>query len=161
MPSVIAHEWGHYLSNRLIADSNGLNANQAAGLGEGWSDFTALLLLVKESDRSLAANTDFNGAYPEYAYPLSGPDFAPDFLNNAYYYGIRRYPYSRDMTKNPLTFKHIADGVPLPTNPAPSLRGSSSVNSEVHNTGEVWASMLWECYSTTPRGSRSRRRRTG
>jgi hypothetical protein len=51
------------------------------------------------------------------------------------------------MTKNPLTFKHIADGVPLPTNPAPSSRNSGSVNSEVHNTGEVWASMLWECYS--------------
>ena len=78
---------------------------------------------------------------------MSGPDFAPDVLNNAYYYGIRRYPYSRDMTKNPLTFKHIADGVPLPTNPAPSFRNSGSVNSEVHNTGEVWASMLWECYS--------------
>jgi len=145
--TLIAHEWGHYLSNRLIGNSNGLNANQAGGLGEGWSDFNALLLLVKESDRALAANANFDGAYPVTAYPLSGPDFAPDTLNNAYYYGIRRYPYSRDLTRNPLTFKHIADGVPLPTSPAPSLRSSSSLNSEVHNTGEVWTSMLWECYS--------------
>jgi len=102
---------------------------------------------VKESDRALAANANFNGAYTETAYPVSGPGFAPDVLNNAYYYGIRRYPYSRDMTKNPLTFKHITDGVALPASPAPSLRNSSSANSEVHNTGEVWASMLWECYS--------------
>ena len=147
--TLIAHEWGHYLSNRLIANANGLNANQGGGMGEGWSDFNALLLLVKDSDRSLPTNANFNGTYPENAYPLGGPDtgIAPDVLNNAYYNGIRRYPYSRDMTRNPLTFKHIADGVPLPTSPAPSLRSSSSVNSEVHNTGEVWASMLWECYS--------------
>jgi len=145
--TLIAHEWGHYLSNRLVGDSNGLNANQARGMGEGWSDFNALLLLVKESDRALPANASFDGTYPVTAYPLSGPDFAPDALNNANYYGIRRYPYSRDMTRNPLTFSHITDGVPLPTSPAPSLRNSSSANSQVHNTGEVWASMLWECYS--------------
>jgi hypothetical protein len=145
--STIAHEWGHYISNRLVGNSNGLNSNQAMGMGEGFADFTALLLLVKESDRALAANANFNGAYTETAYPVSGPGFAPDVLNNAYYYGIRRYPYSRDMTKNPLTFKHITDGVALPASPAPSLRNSSSANSEVHNTGEVWASMLWECYS--------------
>jgi hypothetical protein len=145
--SLIAHEWGHYLSNRLVGNSNGINANQAGGLGEGWSDFNALLLLVKESDRALPANASFSGVYPENAYPLSGPDFAPDVLNNSYYYGIRRYPYSRDMTKNPLTFKHITDGVPLPASPAPSFRNSGTANSEVHNTGEVWTSMLWECYS--------------
>ena len=51
------------------------------------------------------------------------------------------------MSKNPLTFKHIADATPLPATPPISPRGGGSVNSEVHNTGEVWASMLWECYS--------------
>lgn len=152
--TLIAHEWGHYISNRLIANSNGLVANQARGMGEGWADFHALLLLVKESDRALPGNAGFEAAYPENAYPLGGPDFAPDALNNAYYYGVRRYPYSRDMAKNPLTFRHIADGVALPASPPASPR-ISSANSEVHNTGEVWASMLWECYSNllldTPR----------
>ncbi len=143
--ALIAHEWGHYISNRLIANANGLTANQAVGLGEGWADFHALLMLVKESDRALPGNASFEAAYPQNAYVLGGPDFAPDALNTAYYYGIRRYPYSRDMAKNPLTFRHIADGVALPATPVPSPR-ISSTNSEVHNTGEVWATMLWECY---------------
>ncbi len=145
--SLIAHEWGHYISNRLIADANGINVGQAVGMGEGWADFHALLLLVKEEDRQQPANPDFNGTYAVTAYPNSGPDFAPDAVDNAYYYGIRRYPYSRDMTRNPLTFKHIADGVSLPATPAPNPSGPSSSNAEEHNTGEVWASMLWECYS--------------
>ncbi len=145
--TVVAHEWGHYLSNRLIGNSNGLLANQAGGMGEGWSDFVAMLLTVKEEDRNVPSNAGFNGTYPNTPYTFGGPDFAPDVLNNAYYYGIRRYPYTRDMSKNPLTFKHISDNVPLPATPAVSPRGSSSANSEVHNTGEVWASMLWECYS--------------
>ncbi|MEO8507938.1 MAG: M36 family metallopeptidase, partial [Betaproteobacteria bacterium] len=145
--TLIAHEWGHYISNRLIGNGNGLGTQQSGGLGEGWADFHALLLFVKEADRSLPGNADFSGAYPETPYPLGGPDFAPDALNNAYYFGIRRYPYSRDMTKNPLTLRHIADSVPLPASPVPSPRSSSSLNSEVHNTGEVWASLLWECYS--------------
>ena len=144
--TLIAHEWGHYISNRLVANSNGLSAQQARGMGEGWADFHALLLLVKESDRALPNNAAFNGAYPENAYPLGGPDFAPDALNNAFYYGIRRYPYSRDMAKNPLTFRHIANGVALPATP-PTSGKISSANAEVHNTGEVWATMLWECYA--------------
>ncbi|MEO8104033.1 MAG: M36 family metallopeptidase, partial [Betaproteobacteria bacterium] len=37
--SIIAHEWGHYISNRLIGDANGLATVQSRGLGEGWADF--------------------------------------------------------------------------------------------------------------------------
>ena len=144
--TVVAHEWGHYLSNRLVNNANGLVANQARGMGEGWSDFVALLMFVKEEDRNVAANANFGGTYGVTPYPLGGPDYAPDVLNNAYYYGIRRYPYSRDMGKNPLTFKHIADVNALPATPPPGS-GGSSVNSEVHNAGEVWSNMLWECYS--------------
>jgi large repetitive protein len=153
--TLVAHEWGHYLSNRLINDANGLSANQARGMGEGWADFVALLMFVKEEDRNVPANANFGGTYGVTPYPLGGPDYAPDVLNDAYYYGIRRYPYSRDLSKNPLTFKHIADATPLPATPPISTRAGGSVNSEVHNTGEVWSSMLWECYSNllndTPR----------
>jgi hypothetical protein len=104
-------------------------------------------MFVKEEDRNVASNANFNGTYAMTPYPGGGPDFAPDVLNNAYYYGIRRYPYSRDMSKNPLTFKHIADANPLPSTPARG-NGGASLNSEVHNAGEVWANMLWECYSS-------------
>ena len=145
--TLIAHEWGHYLSNRLVNNANGLVANQARGLGEGWADFTALLMFVKEEDRNTPSNANFGGTYGVTPYPLGGPDYAPDVLNNAYYYGIRRYPYSRDMNKYPLTFKHISDANPLPATPPISPRGGGAVNSETHNTGEVWANMLWECYS--------------
>ena len=153
--TLIAHEWGHYISNRLVGDANGLTATQARGMGEGFADFHALLLLVKESDRSLPANAGFNGTYAETAFPLSGPDFAPDTINNAYYFGIRRYPYSRDLAKNPLTFRHIGNDVALPSAPPRSPTNGGPLNAQVHNTGEVWASMLWECYSNllndTPR----------
>ena len=144
--TLVAHEWGHYISNRLVANANGFTTGQAEGLAEGFADFHALLLLVKDADRLLPGNADFDGAYPITAYPVSGPDFAPDVIGTAWYYGIRRYPYSRAMDRNPLTLRHITDGVALPAVPAPSPNRSGGTNSEVHNTGEVWGSLLWECY---------------
>ncbi|MCI0636349.1 MAG: M36 family metallopeptidase, partial [Actinobacteria bacterium] len=131
--TVVAHEWGHYLSNRLIGDGAGLNANQAKGLGEGWSDFNAQLMLVRDGE-------DWTGTFAQDAY--NGAGISPD----AAYFGIRRFPYSTDMTKNPLTFQHIEDSVPIVSG-APCNGCNPAVNSEVHNTGEVWASMLWECYA--------------
>ncbi|MEP7207413.1 MAG: M36 family metallopeptidase [Casimicrobiaceae bacterium] len=145
--TLVAHEWGHYISNRLINDANGLTTSQAIGMGEGFADFHALLLLVKAADRDRPNNADFSATYSSTRYPLGGSDFAPDVYNNAYYYGIRRYPYTRDLAKNPLTFRHIAADAILPASPPPSPRSSAGDNAEVHNTGEVWASMLWECYS--------------
>ncbi|MEO7735207.1 MAG: M36 family metallopeptidase, partial [Kofleriaceae bacterium] len=56
-------------------------------------------------------------------------------------------PYSTDMTKNPLTFRHIANGVTLPVGPPLAFGADGASNAEVHNTGEVWATMLWECYA--------------
>ena len=73
---------------------------------------------MKEADKSLPANANFGGTYSDSAYPAGGPDFAPDVLDNSFYFGLRRFPYSRDMTKNPLTFRHITDGVTLPTSAA-------------------------------------------
>ena len=51
-------------------------------------------------------------------------------------------PYSVNFTKNAYTFKHITDGVALPA--VPTLPGGP--NSEVHNAGEIWTTMLWEGY---------------
>ena len=38
---VVAHEWAHYLSNRLIGNGNGLSSNQSRGMGEGIGDLYA------------------------------------------------------------------------------------------------------------------------
>jgi MYXO-CTERM domain-containing protein len=139
--AIIAHEWGHYISNRLISDSNGLVNNQGRSMGEGWGDFTALLMMVREADQQAPGNNNFQGAYTAGGYVSSGS------ANNGYYYGVRRYPYSSDFTRNPLTFKHIQNSAQFPSNvPSnPDLAGIE--NSEEHSSGEVWATMLWECYT--------------
>jgi len=126
--TVVAHEWGHYLHHRLT-DCNG--GSQCSGMSEGWGDFNALMLMLREGD-----NRD--GTYAEGIYALA--DGTPD---NAYF-GIRRFPYSLDRTKNALSLRHIADGTPLPTN-TPGFPGGR--NSESHNSGEVWASLMWEAFN--------------
>lgn len=139
--TIIAHEWGHYLSNRLIADAAGLSNQQGRGMGEGWGDFISMLLMVRAQDAMVASNANFNGVYAAAAYSLGGPGTT----NESFYFGIRRFPYSTDFTKNALTFRHIQDGVALPT--GMPMSPAAAANSEVHNTGEIWASMLWECYA--------------
>lgn len=135
---LVAHEWGHYISSRLIFDARGLDTNMALGLWEGWADFHAMLMTVREEDTENPLNDDWQGAYGLGGYADSGDP-------NSYYFGIRRYPYSTDLARNPLTFKHISDMNPLPAIPAPNFIFQ---NSEVHGTGEVWAAMLWECYAS-------------
>jgi large repetitive protein len=149
---VVGHEWGHYISNRLIGDGNGISNTQAVGMGEGWADFHAALFISRESDAQVPSNANWVGAFG-----LAGwAGYATD--NNAYYFGFRRYPLSVDFAKNPLTFKHIADGTALPAVTlaprAPGFSATGQDNSEVHNTGEVWAAMLWECYVALLRDQR-------
>lgn len=138
---VIAHEWGHYISNRLIGNASGLNTNMSRGMGEGWGDFHSMLMTVREEDAQVASNANYSGVYSLAGYVTSGGG------NNGYYFGIRRVPYSTDLTKNPLTFKHISNGVPI-TGATISFGADGSNNAEVHNTGEVWTTMLWECYAS-------------
>lgn len=124
--TIVAHEWGHYLHHRL-ADCG---AAQCGGMSEGWGDFNALLMMLREGD-------DRDGSYGMAGYAVN--DGTPD----AAYYGLRRFPYSRlgTLNKNPLTFRNIGDDAPIVTDLPGKLGG---LNSEVHNTGEVWAQMLWE-----------------
>src|SRR3954468_18770550 len=153
---IVAHEWGHMIQNRLVGNANGLTNVVARGMAEGWADFHALLMTVKAEDAAVPANAKFNGVYAIAGYTSSGG------TNQGYYFGVRRVPYSTDFFKNSLRFRHIADGAPPPTDPNgqpipvafwsvddASARG----NSEFHNTGEVWATMLWECYAALLRDS--------
>jgi hypothetical protein len=115
---VIAHEFGHGVSNRLTcgpSNSNGLNNNEQ--MGEGWSDFIALALTHEKGDvgsdpRGIGnwlINEDRNGG------------------------GIRTYPYSTNMSVNPHTYQNIA-------------KAAQGVQTEVHYLGEVWCAMLWDMY---------------
>ena len=130
---VVLHEYAHGLSNRLVGGGAGIFTQASQGMGEGWSDFYSLALLTKETD-------DVNGNYVEGGYATLGYKG----LTQNYYFGIRRYPYTTDMTKNPLTFRDIDptqaslhSGVPR----NPVIPTSAS---EVHNSGEVWCVALWE-----------------
>ena len=123
--TIIAHEWGHYLHHRL-ADCG---QPQCGAMSEGWGDFTALHTIARDGD-------NLNGTFALATYSTSA------FDPNSAYFGIRRVPYSVDFTKNAMTFKHITDGVALPA--VPTLPGGR--NSEVHNAGEIWTTMLWEGY---------------
>jgi large repetitive protein len=124
--TLIAHEFGHYLHHRLSF----CNTTICRAMSEGWGDFTALMLLARPGDNLM-------GAYPFSVYTTQG------FGSDAAYYGIRRAPYSVDFDLNALSFRHMADGEPLPTNHP--IKPSND-NSEVHNAGEIWAEALWEVY---------------
>ncbi|HEX5754113.1 MAG TPA: myxosortase-dependent M36 family metallopeptidase [Archangium sp.] len=137
--TIVAHEWAHYLSARLVGNGVGLRNQQGGGLGEGWSDFAALLMLVREEDALVPSNAGFGGTYATGSHAFGGGS------NNGFYFGVRRYPYSTDFSKNPLTFQHIQKGVALPEGIPIFPAGPD--NFEVHNVGEVWAQMLWECYA--------------
>jgi extracellular elastinolytic metalloproteinase len=131
---IVAHEWGHYISHRLVNNSNGLNNNQGSSMSEGWGDYNGLITSVRVGD-------DLDGAYSVGAWACF-KFWNTSFLDN-YLFGIRRYPFSSRPDRSPLTFKDIGPGLSFPAGvPRSTSVGGSAA--EVHNSGEVWANMLWE-----------------
>lgn len=128
------HEMGHYITNRLVANVMGLTNPQGDAMGEGWGDFFAASMTSQATD-NFASGTFAVGGWT---------DITPSFKDN-YYFSIRRYPYSADMNKNPLTFSHISASVVLPTGPLKNPKAGGP-NEEAHNAGEVWCSALWEVF---------------
>ena len=96
---IVLHELTHGPSNRLVGNAAGLNWDPAGGMGEGWSDFYALSLLNNTS------TDDPNGKYASGAYAT----YKLGGLLDNYLYGIRRFPYSTDVTVNPLTWGDVDD----------------------------------------------------
>ena len=123
---IVAHEWGHYWHHRLV----NCGSQVCGAMSEGFGDFQALHMTIREGD-------DLDGAYAMSSYVTRA--FTPD----AAYFGIRRYPYSTDVTRNPLTFRYVRDGEALPSG-VPVNDAFGAPNFEVHNAGEVWCAMLWE-----------------
>jgi len=130
---VILHEYAHGLSQRLVGGGVGIDQLQSKGLGEGWSDFYGLALLSQSGD-------DLDGVYARGAY--SRYLLEPGFMEN-YFFGARYFPYSTDMTKNPLTFNDLdpaQQDLPeeVPHHPTQSGYGG------VHAYGTMWATTLWQ-----------------
>jgi hypothetical protein len=120
---VMIHEYGHGISNRLTG--NGYTCLQYTQskeqMGEGWSDFFAMMLTNKAGDNASVARG--MGTY------VSGQG-----ISGA---GIRPAKYSPDFTINDYTYGD--------TNGMEFLNGSTMVP-DVHSIGFVWATMLWDLH---------------
>ena len=123
---IVGHEFFHYVHHRLTDSSN----QQSGAMSEGWGDISAFMLSARPEDRLIPGNDKWQGAYG-----LAG------YVVNGFYSGIRRAPYSTDLSKNAYTLKHLSDGEITPDG------GPGTSNSEVHNGGEIWANQMWECYA--------------
>ncbi|KAJ1341899.1 hypothetical protein BSLG_010861 [Batrachochytrium salamandrivorans] len=86
--SVIVHEYIHGITNRLTggaAADSCLKTTEAQGMGEGWSDAIAMMILAKSSDTATTG-------IPIGVYVKNNPA------------GLRTYLYTTDMKVNPLTY---------------------------------------------------------
>lgn len=129
---IVYHEFSHGLSNRL--HNLQVSGEQAGGMGEGWGDFFGVCINAEASD-------DPNGTYHTGGYTVY--QLGAGFVDN-YYFGIRRFPYSTDLNKNPQTY---ADTDPAQQSYPPAVPRSPLIGNtadEVHNVGEVWCNMLLE-----------------
>ncbi len=110
---IVSHEYGHGISNRLTGGPSQAGClGNAEQMGEGWSDWFSLINTVKASD--VAAQRRGVGTFV-FRQPNDGV-------------GIRRVPYSTDMTVNPHTFATVA------------------ASTGVHAIGEIWATVTWDLY---------------
>ncbi|KAJ3352604.1 Fungalysin/Thermolysin Extracellular metalloproteinase 5 [Allomyces javanicus] len=110
---ITLHEYMHGISERLTggpANSDCLNKRMTGGLGEGWSDVFGLVVGV------FKAWSDPNYPYVLGDYVMGNPN------------GMRKYPYSPNMSINPLKYSSI------------------KTMTDVHDIGEVWAVILIEIY---------------
>lgn len=119
---IIAHEFAHGISNRLTGGRDNSSCLICPEqMGEGWSDWIALMMQLKSGDNGSAPRGIGTYAINE---PTNGT-------------GIRTYPYSTDMSINPLTF---AD-----TNGKTYIDPDDGVEKvSPHAVGEVWAATLWD-----------------
>jgi len=128
---IIAHEYTHGISGRLTGgalNSNCLTAPEQQG--EGWSDWVALMMQMKPGD---------NGATPRGigTYAINEPTTGG---------GLRWFPYSTDMTVNPLTFSFLNRNFPDGSQFGSTFTDPTDlvVKVEPHNVGELWCATLWD-----------------
>ncbi len=115
---IMAHEYTHGISTRLTggpAISTCLNNKEQ--MGEGWSDYYALMTTTNWNTALIS-----DGPKPR---PIGTYIFGEDPETGA---GIRRYPYSTNMSVNQWTYDML----------------SGIAASEPHDVGEIWAATLWD-----------------
>jgi len=120
---IVTHEYGHGISNRLTGNGYTclLKSASKEQMGEGWSDFFALMLINKPGDNANVPRTV--GTYAS-GQSTTGAGFrpakySPDFSINNYTYG----------KTNGMEIEE--DGAIVP---------------DVHSIGFIWASMLWDLH---------------
>ena len=113
--SVIGHEYGHMVSNRMVAGPNaGLSGNQAGAMGESWSDLQAAEFLNGQGLVPIAGENPF----------AVGPYATGDKVA-----GIRNYA----MNNSPLNYSDV--GYDFACNQA----GTCTQRTQVHADGEIWS----------------------
>jgi hypothetical protein len=115
---IIAHEYGHGVSTRLVGGGAGLNSSEQPG--EGWSDWLWLMMQIKPGD----TKEDAKGI----------ATFASNQPTNGV--GIRQYRYSTNMAVNPHTFAS--------TNSMWFTDAGGSDVVDRHSVGSVWCVILWD-----------------
>lgn len=123
---VISHEYGHGISNRLTGTGSSclsyISSNEQ--MGEGWSDFFALMMTTRPGDTSTIARGVGTFVSGEATTGL----------------GIRPAKYSPDFTINDYTYGRTNGMKVNANNP---VVGALTVP-DVHSIGFIWASMLWD-----------------
>ncbi len=120
---IITHEYGHGISNRLTGNGYTclLKSASKEQMGEGWSDFFALMLTNKPGDNAnipRSVGTYASGQSTTGA-GLRPVKYSPDFSINNYTYG----------KTNGMEIEEDGEIVP-----------------DVHSIGFIWASMLWDLH---------------
>jgi hypothetical protein len=132
---VVYHEISHGLSIRLSGGT--VFGDQAGGMGEGWGDYFGISLNAEATD-------DPDAVYAAGGYATF--EFFGTVEN--YYWGIRRYPYSTDLSKSPLTYADTDPGqIVVPGGIPNNGLFIGNPADEVHNAGEIWCQALLECRS--------------
>ena len=112
---IVAHEYAHGISNRLVGGPEEVSCLfNDEQMGEGWSDFFTLVMTT-HPDRNQGGQARGIGNYVIRA----GVDGS----------GIRRQPYSTDLSINNQTYDDIITSTSAP-----------------HPVGEIWTTLLWDLY---------------
>ncbi|WP_411810756.1 T9SS-dependent M36 family metallopeptidase [Chryseobacterium scophthalmum] len=120
---IITHEYGHGISNRLTGNGYTclLKSASKEQMGEGWSDFFALMLTNKPGDNASVPRSigSYASGQPATGAGLRLAKYSPDFSINNYTYG----------KTNGMEVEEDGEIVP-----------------DVHSIGFIWASMLWDLH---------------